>query len=182
MVSDLLPIFTQMLCILIASWGQWDALLADFLYRPIPDESTYAGSQMLQSLSNELANNAPPDADLWESEDSNSFVAQNQPNRLLDGVSFGEKRDSYISRESFLNHLKFCKNGTTQLDKVNTLIAMDSEVTVKRSASENDIQTGSEKHTDTENEEDKNSPEIIEDNKNQVSLRFQPLDYKERKH
>ena len=77
MVSDLLPIFTQMLCIIIASWGQWDALLADFLYRPIPDESTYAGSHMLQSLSNELANNAPPDADLWESEDSNSYVAQN---------------------------------------------------------------------------------------------------------
>lgn len=69
LVSDLLPILTQMLCIWIACKGKWECLLSDFLHKQVEEDSTYAGSHMLENLRNELTNLAPPDADFWGSVD-----------------------------------------------------------------------------------------------------------------
>ena len=56
LISDLLPIVTQMLCIWISCKGKWHDLISGFLHKPADDDrSTYAGSCMLDPLRNELA-------------------------------------------------------------------------------------------------------------------------------
>ena len=55
-ISDLLPIVTQMICIWISGKGKWDSLMSGFLCKPmINDDSTYAGTVMLDNLRAELA-------------------------------------------------------------------------------------------------------------------------------
>ena len=54
-VSDLLPIVSLMLCIWISSKGRWDSLMSGCLTRRIDsDDSTYAGSVMLEGLRAEI--------------------------------------------------------------------------------------------------------------------------------
>ena len=55
-ISDLLPIMTQMLCIWISSKGKWDSLISGFLHAPSEESlTTYAGSVILDPLRAELA-------------------------------------------------------------------------------------------------------------------------------
>ena len=55
MLSDLLPILTQMLCIWITYIGEWNVLISDFLRPPSDgDTTTEAGSVMLDGLRAEL--------------------------------------------------------------------------------------------------------------------------------
>ena len=54
LISDLLPIVSQMLCIWIADKGRWDNLMSGFLHKPVEEDSTYAGSEMLEGLRKEL--------------------------------------------------------------------------------------------------------------------------------
>lgn len=64
LISDLLPIVTQMLCIWIACKGKWHDLISGFLHKPnAGDTSTYAGSCMLDALRNELARDMQSDQD-----------------------------------------------------------------------------------------------------------------------
>lgn len=90
-----------MLCIWISSKGKWDLLLSEFLHKTLEAgddcvSETYAGSNMLENLRNELANLAPPDADLWGS------VADDADLRRS-GYNF--ENDKIDSRESFIAKL-----------------------------------------------------------------------------
>ena len=54
LISDLLPIVTQMLCIWISSKGRWDSLMSGFLHKQYEEDTTYAGSVILDDLRAEL--------------------------------------------------------------------------------------------------------------------------------
>ena len=76
LISDLLPIVTQMLCIWISCKGKWDDLISGFLHKPnAGDTSTYAGSCMLDALRNELARDMQSDGDFNFLNDSDSRAA-----------------------------------------------------------------------------------------------------------
>lgn len=97
LISDLLPIVTQMLCIWIASKGKWDSLISGFLHKPRDDDrSTYAGSCMLDTLRNELAR------DLQSVDDFNFLTSLEGENRA-GYVAFGSKdeRGIRLSDSSF---------------------------------------------------------------------------------
>ena len=56
LLSDLLPIVTQVVCIWIALMGRWDSLMSGFLRKQLDESLTTAGSHMLDNLRHELAN------------------------------------------------------------------------------------------------------------------------------
>lgn len=74
LISDLLPIVTQMLCIWISSKGKWDSLMSGFLHKrqlnSNDDKSTYAGSVILDRLRDELI--ADEKDNIWPSEADDS--------------------------------------------------------------------------------------------------------------
>ena len=51
LISDFLPIITQMACLWLSGTKKFDSLISGFLCPPAPgDESTYAGSVILDDL------------------------------------------------------------------------------------------------------------------------------------
>ena len=94
LISDILPVVTQMLCIIIACWGQHDALLAEALYKPIADESTYAGSNMLQTFANDMAKSEELNSEIFKSDDNEQQSAQYRTTQLYFRVSQDGRRDT----------------------------------------------------------------------------------------
>ena len=114
LVSDLLPIVTQMLCIWIQSKGNWESLMSGFLHRPLNDDeiSTYAGSNLLSNLRFELDhhNHTIDQDDDWAVRDS---ITQYRQACIFEAT----EQDRAVTSESFMETLGYCEKGTTLLDR-----------------------------------------------------------------